>query len=436
MSDQDFLVNRSEPKRNFFVFPPLQPTEVIPQDDAQRTLRLDEADDSDTDFVVFVSVPYCRVRCHSCHCFKHVLPTKANQDDVLDRYVDAICTQLEEYANTPRFRSKRCGAIYLGGGTASLLRTQDIARLLTLISGKFHLREGLEVTLEGSPLEFSSSYLASAQAQGVNRLSIGYQSRFNVLLETLNSPHRSADGEAAIECAMGAGFDVVNVDLLYNIPRQTREMWEHEIEALLEKEVGSISVGDYMIFPDSPAAKLIKRGLNPPQLPQHEAFDWFQWTVERLKKDGYEEYARGIFPRQGKMHDYLEISCMENGDILGIGVGSYSFISGYQLRNTSHVDRYVQHMLARNYLSFDHVSRRSSSLDLRIRYVILNLFASRIDAQSFRNRFGTAFENDFDPQLAELAANGWIKRDKDVFRLTTEGRKSRKHVYEVFYGAG
>lgn len=434
MPTSDLLVNRGEPKTNFFLFPPLKPAQGLTHSEARHILRLDEEDES-VRFVLFISVPYCRVRCHSCHCFKHVLPGRSAEDALLERYVDSLCVQIAGFGDTPRYGGRSVGAVYFGGGTASLLRPKDLERLVSVIADAFALSKDIEITLEGSPREFGLDYLRSARELGIRRLSIGFQSRFDTLLEVLNSPHRSKEGLQSIENALATSFDTVNVDLLYNIPRQTREMWEADIEGLIASDVGSISVGDYMIFPDSPAAKLIERSLNPPQKTQHEVYDWFLWATERLTGAGYEEHVRGIFPKTGRLHDYAELSCAANSDIIGIGVGSYSFLSGHQLRNSINVEDYCNDMKNGDFLSFDSISRSASGRDLRIRYVIHNLFASRVSHDSFERRFGSAFIDDFRSELAELTAQGWIYMDDGVTRLTTEGRKLRKYVYDAFYRA-
>jgi oxygen-independent coproporphyrinogen-3 oxidase len=427
------LVNESEPKTNFFLFPPMQ--SVSPNaSSVEELLAMDQVDD-DRDYVLFVALPYCRVRCHSCHCYKHILPGHANEANILDSYVDALTTQIARYGATTRLSAKRCAAIYFGGGTASLLRPRHLDRLLTEMA-KFHrLHDGLEITLEGSPLEFNAQYLAEVRRLGVTRISIGFQSRFDRLLEVLNSPHRAVTGLNAIEAAMGGGFDQVNVDLLYNIPRQTRGEWEEDVGSLIDRGVGSISIGDYMIFPQSPAEKLILQGKNPNQLPQAEVYDWFEWAVDQLTSNGYFEHVRGIFPKVGKEHDYVRVSCIDNSDIIGIGAGSYTFLSGYQLRNVMNVDAYTQRMAVGDYLAFDSISRKSSVRDLKARYIMHNFFASQIRFDRYAARFGTGILEDFPVELRSLARRNLVEIGADQVRLTREGRKLRKHVYHDFYTA-
>lgn len=434
MSDIEVIVNENEPKANFFLFPPIEPAGDLSFVDATRKLRLDEVGDT-RDFVIFLALPYCRVRCHSCHCFKHILPGRADTDAILDHYVAGLVAQIRKFGECRRLSAKRCGAIYFGGGTASLLRPDDMELLLRTLRDSFSLRDGLEITLEGSPLEFSADYLRAMHDLGINRLSIGFQSRFDELLEVLNSPHRAQAGIAAIDAAMAIGFEQVNVDLLYNIPRQTREQWEADVDALLAAGIGSISMGDYMIFPDSPAEKLIRRGRNPHQLPQADVYDWFEWAVDRLAAAGYHEQVRGIFPKQGKQHDYVEISCVQNSDIVGIGAGAYTFLSGYQLRNIMNVNGYVEEMLAGNFLAFDSISRKSSDRDLRIRFIMHNFFSSRLRLDDYVDRFGTDVREEFAPQIRQLEQRGLLMTADAHLELTREGRMLRKHVYQEFYQA-
>lgn len=433
MAHSATLVNENEPKTNFFLFPPMLRGSADASS-IEELLAMERVED-DRDYVLFVALPYCRVRCHSCHCYKHILPKHADEVHILDSYVEALAAQIVRYGATARLSAKRCAAIYFGGGTASLLRPRHLDRLLSEMARFHRLRDGLEITLEGSPLEFTPEYLSEVRKLGITRISIGFQSRFDRLLEVLNSPHRAAAGLNAIEAAMGGGFDQVNVDLLYNIPRQTREEWVEDVDSLIDRGVDSISIGDYMIFPQSPAEKLIMQGKNPNQLPQAHVYDWFEWAVDRLSNNGYFEHVRGIFPKVGKEHDYVRVSCIDNSDIIGIGAGSYSFLSGFQLRNVMNVDAYTERMAAGDYLAFDSISRKSSARDLKARYVMHNFFASQISFDRYAARFGTGILEDFAAELQSLERRNLVAITADQVRLTREGRKLRKHVYQEFYTA-
>src|SRR5689334_23151244 len=119
---------QSVPAVNNFLYPPLRPWDARVGGSLAERLELDRPGPSP--FTVYVSVPYCRVRCNSCHCFKGLLPGHEDQSGLMEDYLDCLLRQIDAFAAMPRFASARCGAIYIGGGTASLLRPAQATRLI------------------------------------------------------------------------------------------------------------------------------------------------------------------------------------------------------------------------------------------------------------------------------------------------------------------
>jgi len=280
------------PLVNNFVYPPLGPVSSVGSIAMEEIAELARPEPNGAPFAIYVSIPYCRVQCSSCHMFKRLLPTRQDQEILLGEYLDCIFQQIEAYASTTRFSGVRCGAIYLGGGTASLLTPDQIKLLVRHLTGSFASGPDLEVTLEGNPSEFSCEYLDKVRTHGVNRLSIGYQSAIESTLKALNSPHRASQALASVKNALAAGVQTVNVDLLFNVPGQTEEQWHQDLYTLLDLAPQGISPGDYVVFPGTAAESLISTGRLTKQHDADTAHRWYQWSQERLTERGYEELVR------------------------------------------------------------------------------------------------------------------------------------------------
>lgn len=423
----------SVPAINFFLYPPIAPVADGRTRSLDQDLGLDQTSSSDAVFVVYVSVPYCRNRCHSCCCFRGLLPGPGDGEQVVRDYVESLVRQIRACGATPRFSSRKCGAVYIGGGTASVLSAAQVDRLISALTSSFSLTDGFEMNLEINPVDGAPEYLSSVRKSGVTRLSIGYQSSQQAVLKALNTAHRSADSLAAARNALSAGFECLNLDLLYNVPGQTCAKWQEDLRIVLEMRPENISVGDYVVFPGSRAEQLIRAGCLPKQLPIDEAYEWYLWSCQELEHEGYREQVRGIHCIEGKQQKYVHLSCNESSEIIGVGAGAFGFINRYQFRVTSDSETYRSQIREGRFFEADGASPQASQRNLMERYIIHNLYSAEIDRPKFRLRFGEdpwmAFPEVFD----SLRTHSLVQCDDRRIWLTATGKKWRKNVYHEFY---
>lgn len=419
-----------EPKINFFIYPPMKDTQTI---SIETELELNKEMSPSNSFTIYISIPYCRKKCHSCCCFRGFLPIGVDKDSFLDEYVTCLLKQLSAYANTPRFQNSKCAAIYIGGGTASLLSTLQVELIISHIMNNFNCIPKIEINLEGNPIDFNLEYLQSVRRSGVNRLSIGYQSGFDSSLRALNCSHTSRIGYIAVQNAMQCGFQTVNVDLLYNIPGQSFEMWKEDLCNILKLSPQSISAGDYQIFPGSTAEKLLKEKKLAPQHSLEVANEWYQWTVLKLKEFGYFEHIRGIFVKPGHIQQYVTYSCNHSCEILGIGSGAYSFINGIQFTNTFDSTTYKKQIMNGNYFMVCSRSSKSTIRNLMERFVIHNFYSFTLSRIEFRKRFNIDPLLVFPEIFSKLKEYGLIEITEESVILTNLGRKWRRNVYYEFH---
>src|SRR5229473_2804802 len=251
------------PYINFFQYPPMKSASLDEQTTLAAKLALDKPMSREGVFTIFVSIPYCRVRCHSCPFFKEFLPSHVDKQTFLDDYVDCLDIQIRKYAAMTRFSSAKCNAVYLGGGTASLLAPDQVGRIIDTLQSSFTIEPQVEITLEGNPHEFSSlEYLQRVLQSGVTRVSLGYQSSQDTILrKMLNSPHTANDSVKALQNALATGFYTVNIDLLYRLPGQTLAQWQYDLQTAIDFGPASITIYEYVIHSGSNSERLINRGI-------------------------------------------------------------------------------------------------------------------------------------------------------------------------------
>lgn len=434
VAHKDFLYH-SVPDINFFIYPPMKP--VIPNESlsVKGNLALDQPRLDSSLFAIYVSIPYCRSKCNSCCCFRGLLPAHVDKDSFLDDYLDCLISQIQAYSATVCFSSAQCGAVYIGGGTASVLAPYHVDFLIRILRESFNMVPNVEINLEGNPIDFSSmEYLQQLKKSGVTRLSIGYQSSQNKILKTLNTPHSAGASLVSVKNALATGFDTVNVDLLYNVPGETAEEWHYDLQTLLDLGPQNISLGDYVVFPGSKAEELISSGALEDQHDIHKAYEWYIWACEQLlEQNNYAELVRGIFCKPGHQQQYVFLSCNKSCEIIGLGAGAFSFINGYQFQNTSKTELYKEQVRSGLFFEADRLSRQATDQNLMERYIIHNFYSAFLNRQDFYHRFGQDPLTIFPQIFSKLENHSLVIIDGEEIRLTKLGKKWRRNIYYEFH---
>jgi oxygen-independent coproporphyrinogen-3 oxidase len=366
-------------------------------------------------------------------CFRELLPRTVNREEFLDQYVEALVNQIRAIGATRRFHDANCDSIFMGGGTASLLSLPQLTRLLGVMRKNLNLGEDVEITLEGNPTDFTTDYLAGLPGQGITRVSIGYQSGQQHVLDALGTIHNSEQGIAAVRAALDSDIPHVNVDLLYNVPGQSFEQWQQDLRFVLNQAPRSVSVGDYMVFPGTRSEYLTKLGKLPAQVSVEETYRWYQWATDELVERGYHEQVREMFCRPGAEQRYVWQCGNENREIVALGSGALGFINGVQFRNVDNSRAYKAAMNGSGAVFADQVSTPATEQMMMERYIIHNMYASEVGRMGFRNRFGVDITDRFGTVCERLVTTGLAKMDSDTLRLTDLGREWRKNVYYEFY---
>lgn len=418
---------------NFFQYPPLRAVGRHEADAWAQTVDLSTPLPECQVFTVFVSIPYCLGRCYSCSYFKAALPQSADRRMLLDEYLACVDIEACQYADTGRFALARCGAAYFGGGTASLLEADQVGHLVATLADSFHVGRDTEVTLEANPHQLTPEYLQQVRELGVNRLSIGFQSRNEHLLRAINSPHTAVEGLLGLELAMATPFRTVNVDLLYRLPGQTFQEWEEEVNSLIALGPQGITTYEYIIHPRTRAEHMLAAGSLPQPPDKDTAHNWYSWARDQLTDHGYVEHRKGSFARPGHEQQYGALSYDQGCESLGLGAGAYSFVDRFQFKTPDNPDAYRSLVGEDFFPAADRVSVRATDQHLMERYVIFSFFSSVLDRQAFGCRFGVDPLDVFPDAFSRLREGGLLDITARHIILAEAGVKQRNTVFYQFY---
>lgn len=265
---------------------------------------------------LYLHLPWCVRKCPYCDFNSYA--RRGNLPE--SRYLDALCRDLAQ--NAEGLQDRTVISIFLGGGTPSLFSPSGIRHLLDRVRDTFHVPAGLEVTLEANPGTAEAGRFAGYRAAGVTRLSLGIQSFSDVSLAALGRIHNGKDGQSAFKMARSAGFDSINLDLMYGLPGQTPDMASHDLSQAFNLEPDHLSYYELTIESGTAFAR------NPPQRPGDEVMEEIEnMAHEQLARNGYHRYEVSAYARRPESicrHNFLY---WQYGDYLGLGAGAHSKLS-------------------------------------------------------------------------------------------------------------
>ncbi|MGE5153273.1 MAG: radical SAM family heme chaperone HemW [Bdellovibrio bacteriovorus] len=261
---------------------------------------------------LYVHTPWCVRKCPYCDFNSH----EASGEPPFDPYVERLLADLDQELSSPAAR-RPLASIFIGGGTPSLVPGGSIASLLEGVRARADLTPGCEVTLEANPGVADAGRFAQYREGGVNRLSIGVQSLSEHQLRRLGRIHDPAAARAAVGAARAAGFDNLNLDLMFGLPGQTLGQARDDLEALIALAPEHISYYQLTLEPNTAFHAA------PPELPDADLVaDMAVQGRELLAQAGYRQYEVSAHARPGRCCRH-NLNYWRFGDYLGIGAGAH-----------------------------------------------------------------------------------------------------------------
>ncbi len=317
--------------------------------------------------------------------------------------------------------SESFDAIYIGGGTPSVLMPDEISRLLQKVYVYFAIKDNTEITLEVNPGTIDHEKCRGYKSAGVNRLNIGVQSFSDKNLKFLGRIHSAKQSRAAIETARKSGFNNLGIDLIYCLPGQSLDDWKKELEQAVLFKPEHISCYMLTFEPGTPLTKSMEEGLfHPPD--EIISRNMFLFTIHFLETHGYFQYEISNFALvYGKnMKNFESRHNRKYWDFmsyLGLGPSAHSCLESNRFWNHSSVTRYIRDL---NRGKFPVAERETINNEKRrIETVLLGLRKKEgISLKHYRQQFGQSLPA---KKLLQLQHKGYLKISDDHCRLTPKG---------------
>ena len=286
----------------------------------------------DTGISLYVHVPFCQTKCPYCD-----FNTYQGIEGLMSPYVEALAAEIGAWGRA--LGGPPVNTVFFGGGTPSYLPDGDLGRIMETVEGAFRIRPDAEVTVEANPGDLTAAKARSLLAQGINRVSIGVQSLDNDLLNLLGRRHDADGALAAFRAVRDAGFDNVNLDLIYGLPRQSLGQWQDTLQRLAALEPAHISLYALSVEEGTPLHRWVEGG----QVPHPDAdlaADMYQFARELLGQRGYHHYEISNWSRPGLASQH-NLAYWRNLPYLGVGPGAHSCLGGYRFWDTDPPRGYI-----------------------------------------------------------------------------------------------
>lgn len=359
---------------------------------------------------LYVHVPFCARVCPYCD-FAVLVDAPQRRA----RYLQALLLEIDAAA----FPAIDFDTLYLGGGTPSLLRPDEIAAILDAIRDRFRLRTPW-LTLEANPEDVSAQAAAAWRELGVRTLSLGVQSFHDDELRFLGRAHDGKTAVAAIETGLQAGFDVVSVDLIYGLPGQSRGAWHANLDRLLSLRPQHSSCYQLTVHEGTRFGKRRSRG-ELAEMPTERQAELFLATHDRFSAAGWDCYEVSNFASRPEHRSRHNSKYWRHAPYLGLGPSAHSFDgAGRRWWNWRRLDTWDAAI--REVCSGIEEAEDLTASQQALEAVMFGLRTSDgIDLEAVRNRCGLDLWEANRQRVEGLVTAGFLSVDGPYWRPTPRG---------------
>lgn len=380
---------------------------------------------------LYIHIPFCKTKCSYC-----AFNTYTGMDTLVDPYLAALDQEIMQVAaQVPD--SAPAHTLYFGGGTPSLLAPAQVTSLIDRSRAAFSLLDTAEISLECNPGDADIEAFSTLKSAGVNRVSIGVQSAHHADLVLFSRRHSFEDAHAAFEMARAAGFDNINVDLIYGAPDQTLSQWSDTLGAVLRWHPDHVSLYSLSLEEGTTLARQVHEGILPSPDPDLAA-DMYDLCREKLAANGFVHYEISNWARPDKECRH-NIQYWVNQPFLGFGAGAHGYAATMRYWNVKPIPTYIQRVIGKNMSkygqfpalegmeSIDGVTEMSDTVILGLR-----LLSRGINPADFEARFGQRLMDIYGEVIIPLVDSGFLMWKDSALLLSPKAYLVSNQIFHRF----
>ncbi|MDR0490513.1 MAG: radical SAM family heme chaperone HemW [Oscillospiraceae bacterium] len=357
---------------------------------------------------IYIHVPFCASKCAYCNFY-----SLAGSDKRMNAYHSAVLNHIREYS--PQLDGYLIDTVYFGGGTPSYYGAGRLVGIFNALKKHGHVLLNSEVTVEVNPGSITKDDMIRLKRAGFNRLAIGVQCADDKMLKSLGRIHTFADAEETVKDARQAGFNNINVDIIYGLPSQNKDTWAETVARTASLKTEHISCyglkieegTQFIIFKDSPF------------LPDDDVqADMYLYAVEMLARFGYRQYEVSNFARRG-FESKHNLKYWLGEEYIGFGASAHSYVGRCRYSFVESIEKYIERV--KNGQAVVEYSEEMSDFENAGEYLMLRL----------RTIYGISEEEYYDiyrlkmdfvlELLRKYEASGWALYKDGRWRFTPAG---------------
>ena len=391
---------------------------------------------------LYIHIPFCETKCSYCD-----FNTYAGIENLLTQYIDSICKEIKLWGSV--IPNAHISTIFFGGGTPSYIPTNLLGQILNTIKNEMDTTNCTEITIESNPNDLSEiKKLEYYLKIGINRISIGIQSFNDIHLKNIDRRHSSSEGIHAIKNAKSAGFENINIDLMFGLPNQTKYEWIQTLEVVPTIPIQHISMYCLTIEKNTPMFHQVNQGVL--QMPDQDlAAEMYEIATDFMKQENFRNYEISNWAKNNKICEH-NLAYWKNQQFIGIGPGAHSLLSSYRFSNIESPKKYIQKLKSNpdfektqnnkqtdkdkfltiptteNYEKQDIKTKMSDTMIMGLR------LDSGINLDEFEEKFQIKIEKIFPGKIDKLISENLINKKNNQIKLSDKGKLLGNEVFINF----
>jgi oxygen-independent coproporphyrinogen-3 oxidase len=359
---------------------------------------------------LYIHIPFCDHKCIYCDFYSIIT------SDNINPFLDSLKKEIDYYADIYS-SGRQFISIYFGGGTPSLMEPAYISEIISYLHKKFSITPDAEVTLETNPGTVDINKLKEFHDAGINRISIGIQSFHNDELKFLTRIHDSETAISTVFNARESGFKNISLDLIFNLPGQTKQKWAENLNKAVALPVTHLSAYSLILERGTILNKMVLDKKVVLQDDDYDA-DLYEYTIDYLKDKNFIQYEVSNFCLPG-------YECIHNNaywnytDYLSFGTSAHSFMDNKRWWNFSSLKRYIDEIRKnQNAVAGSEIVYGQQQMN---EYIMLALRSSGLNLSALKQKFGNDWLKEKYDYLIQLKNQDLLNIEKDFIRLTKRG---------------
>ncbi|MBE2226591.1 MAG: radical SAM family heme chaperone HemW [Ignavibacteria bacterium] len=358
---------------------------------------------------IYLHIPFCDTKCIYCDFYSITNHSKKAE------FLNSIKKEIQFYSK--QLADRKFNSIFFGGGTPSLLSFEEFTGIFDELYNCYDISADCEITIEANPGTLNKDKLDIFKKLPINRMSFGVQSFIDEELKFLTRIHTAEQAKSSINAAKAAGFDNVNLDVIFALPGQTMDSWKYNLDEAIKLDTKHISAYSLIFEKGTMLYSMRDKGQVKNADIELEQ-EMYEYTMQTLADAGYRQYEISNYAKPGyECRHNLKYWTLE--EYIAFGPSASSYIGNNRWTNIKNIGRYIE-LIDSGKPAHDFIETIDKETSVT-EHIMLGLRSVGVNFEEFRSRHNIDFETAYSSPIETLINNGYAVKDAQSISLTRKG---------------